>query len=394
MRDKAKTDFSNISLLLQGGGALGAYQAGVFEALSEARLEPNWVAGVSIGAINAAIISGNPTEKRVERLREFWETITLQELALFPKALTQLVTANTPQHQALNRIAAMHALLLGIPHFFRPRPVVPWLEPQGAQTAISFYDTVPLKDTLERLVDFDRINHGDVRLTLGAVDVTHGDFTYFDSTKQKIAPEHVMASGALPPGFPPVGIGGRYYWDGGLISNTPLQWILEINDKLDMLVFQIDLWSPQGEFPQNMAEVLTRHKDIQYSSRTRSNTDRFKEQHRLRHAIAALLDRLPDDLKQLPEAQFLDKYSDARTYNIIHLTYHNKPYEGYSKDFEFSRLSMRAHWKSGYDDTIKALRHPEILKRPQNEEGIKIFDFGREDEQSRPRREVPAKAAS
>ena len=234
-----------------------------------------------------------------------------------------------------------------------------------------------LKATLERLIDFDRINNGEMRFNIGTVHVKSGNFIDFDNKKDTITPEHIMASGALPPGFPPVEIDGEYYWDGGLVSNTPLQCAMD-NASQDTLVFQVDLWSADGEFPKNMPDVLTREKDIRYSSRTRANTDRFKEQHKLRHAIVSLLEKLPAELKQLPEVRLLSANTCAKVYNIVHLIYHNKNYEGYSKDFEFSRLSMEAHWQSGYNDMVNTLKHPEVLERPNNPEGIAIFDFSRD----------------
>lgn len=378
-----KVPFECIALLLQGGGALGAYQAGVYQALSEAGLEPDWVAGISIGAINAAIIAGNAPGDRVAKLREFWEFITRDEFAYFPQSIKALATHNDLQRQAINFMSAVNTIFNGIPGFFKPRTISPWLEPNGSLFATSFYDLSQFKETLEKVIDFERLNHDGMRLNIGAVNVKSGNFTDFDNTLHIITPEHVMASGALPPGFPPVEIGGEYYWDGGLISNTPLQWVVEDKSYEDSLVFQVDLWSADGDFPQNMADVLTRQKDIQFSSRTRANTDRFKEQRRLCHTIESLLEKLPEELKQSPEAKLLSKHVDDKVYNIVHLIYHNKNYEGYSKDFEFSRLSMEAHWQSGYCDTLKALKHPEVLQRPRNREGISIFDFSREREKNK-----------
>lgn len=368
---RAQPPFECIALLLQGGGALGAYQAGVYQMLSEAGLEPDWVAGISIGAINAGIIAGNAPHERLPKLRKFWESITNDAFQYSPDAFKSLLTRNNAEHQALNFISALHTMLFGIPGFFKPRLVMPG--------ATSLCDFSALKATLERLIDFDRLNNSDVRFSIGAVNVRSGNFTDFDNKKDAITAEHIMASGALPPAFPPVKIADEYYWDGGLISNTPLHWVIENEAWLDTLVFQVDLWSADGQFPKNMADVLTREKDIQYSSRTRANTDRFKEQHRLRHTIASLLEKLPDHLKQLPEVKLLGSHSSNKVYNIVHLIYHNKAYEGYSKDFEFSRLSMEAHWQSGYEDTRKALSHPQVLQHPHNKEGIAIFDFSRED---------------
>jgi NTE family protein len=209
------------------------------------------------------------------------------------------------------------------------------------------------------------------------VHVASGNFVYFDTHDIKVDVRHVMASGALPPGLPPIRIGKDYYWDGGVVSNTPLQWLLESKIFLDTLVFQVDLWSADGAFPHNMMEALTRQKDIRYSSRTRATTDSFKEQHLLRHAIAGLLDELPENLKKLPHAELLKKHSGTKAYNIVHLIYHNKKYEGYSKDSEFSRLNMELHWKAGYEDTVHTLAHPEVLQVPRNSEGISVFDFSR-----------------
>ena len=369
--------FECTALLLQGGGALGAYQAGVYQALSEAGLEPDWVAGISIGAFNAAIIAGNAPKDRLPRLREFWESITADTFQYTPPTLKSLFTQNTVQHQALNFISSIQTIVKGIPGFFSPRTMTPWLDMTGSVGATSYYDFSELKGTLERLIDFDRLNNDTTRLSMGAVNVRSGNFTDFDNKKQLIKAEHVMASGALPPGFPAVEIDGEFYWDGGLISNTPLQWLVENDIYLDTLVFQVDLWSADGAFPQNMADVLTREKDIQFSSRTRANTDRFKEQHELCHNIATLLEKLPADMQELPEVKLLKSHASSKVYNIIHLIYHNKAYEGYSKDFEFSRLSMEAHWISGYEDTIKTLSHPQVLQRPQNRHGISIFDYSR-----------------
>ena len=373
-----RAPFECIALLLQGGGALGAYQAGVYQALSESGLEPNWVAGISIGAINAAIIAGNRPEDRVAKLREFWETVTIDDFEYSPfNMFKNYISHNGMEHQAHNFASAIRCLFLGIPGFFKPHSMNPWLQPKGTLKAMSFYDTKHLKSTLESLVDFDRINSGEMRFNVGAVKVTSGNFTDFDNKQFTITPEHIMASGALPPGFPPVEIDGEYYWDGGLISNTPLQWVVESKVFQDSLIFQVDLWSASGEFPQNMADMFTRQKDIQFSSRTRANTDHFKERHLACHAIAKLLEKLPENMKHLPEVEILKPYANNKVYNLVHLIYHNKAYEGYSKDFEFSRLSMEAHWQSGYRDTLDTLKDPHVLQRPRNQVGLAVFDASR-----------------
>jgi NTE family protein len=245
----------------------------------------------------------------------------------------------------------------------------------GTIEATSFYDTHDLTRTLERLVDFDRLNSGEVRFSAGAVNVRTGNFVYFDTATRTIRPEHIMASGALPPGFPAIEIEGEYYWDGGLVSNTPLEWVVDAEPRRDTLAFQVDLWSARGDFPRNMFEVMTRDKEIRYSSRTRAGTDQFKHVQRLRHALAGLLERLPEDLKSTPEARLLDSAADRAVYNIVHLIYRARDYEGHSKDYEFSRLSMEEHWRAGYRDVQRTLRHPEVLERPTNREGLFTFDL-------------------
>ncbi|HLY87351.1 MAG TPA: patatin-like phospholipase family protein, partial [Acetobacteraceae bacterium] len=306
-RPQKRHEFDCIILLLQGGGALGAYQAGVYEALAEADLHPNWVAGISIGSINAAIIAGNPPDKRVEKLREFWEGITNQPFDLIGGELGSVMARGEVARTSLNQLSAAVALLTGASGFFRPRILNPWFHPTGTIEATSYYDTIQLKATLESLVDFDRVNSNNAnpRLSLGAVNVRSGNLIYFDSSRQAIQPEHVMASGALPPGFPAIEIEGEHYWDGGLVSNTPLQWVAMTQRPPDALAFQVDLWSARGEFPRNLAEVATRQKEIQYSSRTRAFTDYFKRVIKLRNTVAELLEELPEEMRQSEKVKFL-----------------------------------------------------------------------------------------
>ena len=275
-----RTPFEQIALLLQGGGALGAYQAGVYQALAEADLHPDWVAGISIGAINSAIIAGNAPEQRVERLREFWETVSASPLGIPYFKSVELQRRVQPSIGQSGR--ALDILMFGAPNFsFRAcrrrrcgRPAAPT---KRATTTIR-----RLWATLERLVDFDRINAGAMRFSVGAVDVCSGNFTYFDTTTHRIGVEHVVASGSLPPGFPATEIDGQYYWDGGLISNTPLQWVLDFRPRRDTLAFQVDLWNARGELPKDMVEVEVRHKEIVYSSRNRAATDQYKSVQKLR----------------------------------------------------------------------------------------------------------------
>jgi NTE family protein len=370
-----KLPFESVALVLQGGGALGAYQAGVYEALLEADIHPDWVAGMSIGAINAAIIAGNPPDSRLDRLHEFWTEVSSDGSWWCFGDPSFGVARGDMARSFLNKMSAGFALASGARGFFAARAFPPWLQPDGTIEATSFYDTKALKHTLERLVDFERLNAGVTRFSVGAVNVRTGNLVCFDSTTHTIGPEHVMASGALPPGFPAVEIEGEHYWDGGLVSNTPLQWVVDAEARRDTLAFQVDLWNARGEFPRNMFEVITREKEIRYSSRTRAGTDQFKHIQKMRYALAGLLEKLPEDLKRGPEAQLLGSVADRAVYNIVHLIYRPKAYESHSKDYEFSRLSMEEHWKAGYRDARRTLRHPEILERPTNHEGVFTFDL-------------------
>jgi NTE family protein len=368
-------DFECIALLLQGGGALGAYQGGVYEALAEQGVYPNWVAGISIGSINAAIIAGNPPEERVAKLRSFWEQVTANVGWPRAKDGTSFLISGEGPRQVFNQASAATTMSNGAPGFFVPRVPSPFLFPDGKVEATSWYETNPLCKTLEQLVDFDRVNCGEMRVSLGAVDVRSGNFAYFDSETCKIGPKHVQASGALPPGFPAIEIDGRHYWDGGLVSNTPLQWVLQDGPRQDMLAFQVDLWNAIGDFPRNLAEVATRQKEITFSSRTRNQTDRFKQMQTIRHAVAKLMQQLPDDAKQCEEAKLLEAFGDNKVYSLVHLIYRARNYEGDSKDYEFSRLSMEEHWKAGYDDTVQALKQPGALERPNGPDGVSVYDF-------------------
>jgi NTE family protein len=365
--------FERIALILQGGGALGAYQAGVYQALAEANLHPDWVAGISIGAINSALIAGNPPGKRVERLRAFWETVSAPSLGV--PYFTGLEARDEFTHRLVNQASSLGALIGGAPGFFQPRVPPPFLYPNGASEALSYYDVAPLRATLERLVDFELLNRGATRFSVGAVNVRTGNFVYFDSTSHRIHSEHIMASGSLPPGFPPTEIEGECYWDGGLVSNTPLEWVLDSRPGKDTLAFQIDLWSARGEYPRNLLEVDTRQKEIRYSSRTRLASNQFKKKQIIRRAAAQLLGKLPKELLQTPEAEMLASEADEKVYNLIQLIYRTKNYEGNAKDYEFSRRTMEEHWRSGYHDAVRTLRHPEVLQRPRGLDGVFTFDL-------------------
>jgi NTE family protein len=356
-----------VALVLQGGGALGSYQAGVYEALSTSQYLPDWVAGISIGAINAAIIAGNAPARRVERLRTFWEGITAPS-SLWPVWSGAIAGGH-------RRTSSLNALMFGQPGFFAPRPATHWL--LGA-TPTSYYDTSALKDTLERLVDFDRINARETRFSVAAVNLRTGNFAYFDNAEMTIRPEHVMASGALPPGFPAVEIDGEYYWDGGLVSNTPLQYVVEYVPRRSRLTFQVDLFHARGRQPTNLEEVSEREKDIRYSSRTRAATDILRKTHDVRHNINTLWEQLPEELRKTPEAKFLYNFGCVTTMDIVELIYRPTEVQGYSKDYEFSRTTMRARWAQGLSDAQTTLQASPWLAPMPPEVGARTFDVLRD----------------
>ncbi len=360
-------------LVLQGGGALGSYQAGAYQALCHFDFEPEWIAGISIGAVNAAIIAGNERDKRVSNLKEFWQMVSAP-VPWHP------VTNGTRSRELFNETSAALIATFGVPGFFTPRiPPAP-LWPKGSPQAVSYYDTTPLKNTLERLVDFDRINDLKSRLSVGAVSVTTGNFRYFDNFEfrkagKKIGPEHIMASGALPPGFPPVEIEGEYYWDGGLASNTPLDYVLDAEVDRDLLIFQVDLFSARGPLPTTLLEAAEREKDIRYSSRTRMNTDKNRQIHNTRKALRDLMNKLPDYLKNDPSVEILCKAARENTVTVVHLIYRSKNYETNSKDYDFSHVAMVEHWEAGVRDVHLSMRHKDWLERPQSGETMVTYDL-------------------
>jgi len=360
-------------LVLQGGGALGSYQAGAYQALCHHDFEPDWIAGISIGAVNAAIIAGNPREKRVERLKEFWNMVSA------PVPWTP-VTKSDRGRSLFNETSAALIATFGVPGFFRPRiPPAP-LWPQGTPQAQSYYDTAPLRATLERLVDFDRINDLKTRISVGAVGVTTGNFRYFDNFEfrkqgKKIGPEHIMASGALPPGFPSVEIEGEHYWDGGIASNTPLDYVLDAEVNNDLLIFQVDLFSARGPLPVSLLDAAEREKDIRFSSRTRMNTDKNKQVHNARMALRELIVKLPDYLKNDPSVEILRNAAKENTVTVMHLIYRSKNYETSSKDYDFSHVAMVEHWSAGERDVHVSMRHEDWLERPQSGETMITYDL-------------------
>ena len=358
-----------VALVLQGGGALGAYQVGVYEALHEAGVEPDWVSGVSIGAVNAALIAGNPPERRLERLIAFWERITERKVWL-----------HTPDgdvfRQARNMTSSMMTTLMGQPGFFAPHPVNPWLAPAGARAATSYYDNSPLRETLLELVDFDLLNSGVCRFSVGAVNVRSGNFVFFDNATTVIEPEHIMASGALPPAFQTVKIGTDFYWDGGLVSNTPLAHLLAQDDDVNALVFQVDLFSARGPLPRTIQDVMSRQKDIMYSSRTRQITDSFQRLQRWKKRAYNALVKVPDADLTDEERAMRDKLAKLPRHSIIQLIYQQQDYEGAAKDYEFSGTSMREHRLSGHEDTKHSLGHKHWLAMPES--GLVAHDVHRD----------------
>src|SRR4030081_689017 len=360
-------------LVLQGGGALGSYQAGAYQALCHHDFEPEWIAGISIGAINAAIIAGNPREKRVDRLKEFWDMVS-SPVSWNP------VTSGERARSLFNETSAALIATFGVPGFFTPRRPPAPLWPPGSPQSLSYYDTAPLKKTLERLVDFALINDGKTRLSIGAVSVTSGNLRYFDNFEfkklgKKIGPEHVMASGALPPGFPSVVIEGEHYWDGGIASNTPLDFVLDEKVDGDLLIFQVDLFCARGLLPVSLLEAAEREKDIRFSSRTRMNTDKNREIHNARMAARDLIGKLPDYLKNDPSAELLRKAARENTVTVVHLIYRSKNYESSSKDYDFSRVGMVEHWNAGARDVHLSMRHKDWLERPQSDETMVTYDL-------------------
>jgi NTE family protein len=361
--ERPKSYDKAVALVLQGGGALGSYQAGVYEAIASSEYLPDWVAGISIGAINAAIIAGNAPRHRVDRLRSFWHEIT-GPAGFWPS----LPLGDQRLHR---RVGALNAILLGQPGFFTPRPPANWL---FGDPPTSYYDTGPLRATLERLVDFDRINAREIRFSVGAVNVRSGNFAYFDNASTTIRPEHVMASGALPPGFPAVEIDGELYWDGGLVSNTPLRYVLEHIPRRSRLTFQVDVFPASGPVPRDLEDVSQRDKDIRYSSRTRAATDTFRVMHDVRHNINTLWEKLPEELRQTPEAQLLYHFGCVTTMDIVELIYHPADDQGHTKDYEFSRATMLARWAQGVADAATTLAASPWLAPMPPELGARTFD--------------------
>lgn len=342
-----------VALVLQGGGALGSYQAGVIEGLAASEIEIDWVAGISIGAINAAIVAGNPPTLRVQRLNTFWDLMTsaLPSFPLFP---------NDHIREFVHEWSAGFVLAAGVPGFFNPRFLSPMFAVPGTPEAISFYDSAPLEKTLNDLIDWDLLNNGPVRLSVGAVDVESGNFNYFDTTETRIDARHIMASGALPPGLPPIEIDGRLWWDGGLVSNTPLTHVLD-HQQGPLLAFQIDLFAAATERPRTIMDVMAREKEIRFSSRTRQVSDQVMRIRRDRELARRVLAKLPPELHDDPDVIALKAQSNEDPVNLVHLIYRANAWEGGSRDFEFSARTMREHWEAGQAAVAETMANAELV---------------------------------
>ena len=356
-----------VALVLQGGGALGAFQVGIFEALDEARIGIDWVAGISIGAVNAAIIAGNPRDKRVERLHAFWDRIT--------RALPALAVLNGDYgREALHQTASALVMMFGVPGFFRPRVLPAIFAPAGSMEALSFYDSSPLAETLDELVDWDLLNDGPMRFSVGAVEVESGNFHYFDNRTDRIDARHIMASGALPPGLPPVEIDGKLWWDGGLVSNTPLTHVVN-HQQGDMLVFQVDLFPAAQKRPKTMLDVAAREKEIRFSSRTRQVSDQLVRTRSEHQRIARLLDKLPPDMAADPDVVALRAASRESSLSLVQLIYRANSWEGGARDYEFSQRTMRDHIAAGRAAIAETMTKSGLIARNIYDGKTAAFDL-------------------
>jgi NTE family protein len=353
-------------LLLQGGGALGAYHCGVYEGLAEVGVTPNWFVGISIGAVNSAILAGNPPDRRLERLRTFWDRAS--SFGQFePPAWLEMI------RPMLSRFNFATVATWGIPGFFKPRSLPPDLATSGSPEALSYYDTAPLRKTLLELCDFDLINRGHVRLSLGAVNVRTAESVYFDNHKIRITPDHVLASGALPPGFPAINIDGEYYYDGGIVSNSPLTYIADEKPLTSALILLVNLFNAHGPLPRTLDEAMERVKDIQFSSKLRFNTQKIRELQEMRAALARLLAKLPADLKADADVQKLVPLCDNRDWTVAHINNRRPSQGGQFKDAEFSHGAVEARWAAGLEDIRFSAANLEWLQPHMAGPGIRFY---------------------
>ncbi len=368
--------FERVALVLQGGGALGAYQGGVYQAIYEANIDVQWICGTSIGGINGALLAGNPPERRVERLRDFWEAVTEPPIRIpnIPWFSQLPWNGNGQARYWTNRISAFATMFHGAPDFFTPRPFPPVSSAAENPELVSYYDTAPLHATLARLVDFDLINSRPIRFSVAATNVRTGAPVYFDNLQRPITPAHVMASASLPPGFPPTEIDGEYYWDGAVVSNSPMQYVIDDRPRYSALVFQVDLWDANGEVPLDIPSANLRALEIHSASRLNITLEQYKKTQKFRHALSRFLDQLPEVCQNDPEVQFLAQEAHVKVATVVQLKYQSNKYETAGKTFEFSRAAMEEHWQAGYDDTKIALGEPGIFELPHVSEAARIFD--------------------
>ncbi|MDW7745998.1 patatin-like phospholipase family protein [Halomonas sp.] len=355
------------ALLLQGGGALGAYHHGIYEALAEGGIEFDWFAGTSIGAIQAAILAGNPPEHRLEQLEAFWERITWPQWVPVPGP-------EDPMRKATNIGSALWTMVLGQPGFFQPRVPMPWDFLVQHNPDVSLYDVSLLEDTLKKVIDFDYLNSGHTRLSMGAVNVESGEHVFFDNHRQTISARHVMASGALPPAFPSIEIEGCRYWDGGVLSNRPLDIVLNEHPRRSTLCFMVDLFDPEGWRPGNLDELEDRRKDVIYASSSTAQIDSHRMVHNLRHALYEFYRRLPDSEKQDPVVQALAEECCTSEIKIVHFIYRGQAYRSWAKDFTFLRQTLEDHRGSGRHDGNLILRARPWTASLPPQTGVAIYE--------------------
>jgi NTE family protein len=372
--------YDHVALALQGGGALGSYQAGVYEGLCDLDIEPTRIVGTSIGALNSAIIAGNTPKNRVKALKDFWNTICKTNMSPYDFGLNHdwINSLSLDIRKFFSATSATRSMIEGQNGFFKPK--MPNLNPFRIQNPneISYYNIDNLKETLNKFVDFDLINSKKIHLSVGAVNIRTGQLHYFDNLKTVLRAEHFIASGALPPGFPAVEIDGEYYWDGGIVSNTPLEHILTDKERNNTLVFQVDLWSSYGDTPKNMSDVSERVKDIQYSSRTRLITHIMSEEQKNKRILQELLKKIPEEIKENDHwCKVATKQSEHTKMNIIQLIYRDKHFEGHYKDYEFSSPTMSEHWSSGLNDIHETMKNQNWLLMPSDEKGFVTHDIHR-----------------
>lgn len=361
-------EYSRIALCCQGGGSLGAYHIGAIKAMIENDYTPDFVSGISIGAFTAAIVAGNDPDKVVSKLEGFWDAISWSEI--LPNTLKGFLN-----HRKKNKLSSLRGFIFGQPNFFVPRIPHPSLYKKGSIEATSYYDTKKIYDTLLNYVDFDRINSGKTRLTVGSTRVKDGELVFFDSGKITITPDHIVSSGSMPPGFPGVRIDGELYWDGGCVTNTPLEGILDVDPHLDTLCFMIDLFNPIGKEPTNMEEVQSRAKDIQYTSRTSHHIEQVRAKQNVKRALTQVYKKLPDKMKEDPTVKKIVKHLDSARFDIVHLVYGTPDHEISTKDCEFSKSSIRDRSERGYYNMTQAFAESPWLKEKPDHVGSKIYKF-------------------